>query len=106
MHLHCPKCGDLLAEDRETLYCRRGDMEFSRMLDERYRRHFAEKKEPAPDVRWSCKVGGDWFCPECGQKMEEVDGRILCHRCGINLAAFVRHLIEVHPHRTESGALI
>ena len=103
MPLHCPKCGDLLVEGQQTLYCPRGEMEFSPILDRAYRRHFADRVEPAPDVHWKCKIGGDWFCPQCGCKMRESEGRILCAECAVNLGAFVYHLIELHPHKTESG---
>ena len=81
MPLHCPKCGDVLSEERPTFYCGKGDMEFSVVLDRAFRRYFLEKLEPAPDTRWNCKVGGEWFCPQCGRRIQEQDGRILCDSC-------------------------
>jgi uncharacterized Zn finger protein (UPF0148 family) len=106
MPLHCPKCGAVLKTKSGTLYCDRGDMHFSPTLESAYRKHFDEKRERAPDVRWKCKVGGAWFCPKCGGPMRETEGRIWCDACEVNLGAFVYHLIEHHPHRSESGACI
>ena len=104
--MHCPKCGDVLSEERTTFYCCKGDMEFSITLDRAFRRYFLEKLETAPDTRWSCRVGGEWFCPQCGRRMQEKDGRILCDSCHLNLAGLIYTLIEHHPHRTESGGCI
>ena len=39
------------------------------------------------------------FCPQCGRKMLEVEGRILCYSRGVNLAPFTRHLIDLHPSK-------
>ena len=100
MSLHCPRCGDALVTTPDGLYCVRGDMHFSQILDAAYRKHFEQKSEPAPDVRWKCKIGGEWFCPVCAQKMEEVEGRMWCSACSVNLGAFVYHIVEHHPHST------
>lgn len=105
MPLYCPRCGDVLANEQGTYFCKRGDMYFSPILASAYRKHFEEKTEPAPDSRWKCVIGGNWYCPQCGKKMEETEGKILCRECGVNLGAWVYHIIEHHPHRTEAGTL-
>jgi rubrerythrin len=49
-------------------------------------------------------VGGDWFCPECGVKIEETSpGEVKCTICGHYITEFIYQLIERHPHKTPQG---
>ena len=54
MQLHCPKCGDVLAENADGhLACLRGRMELADELEERLRECYAEQTRTPPTMWYS-----------------------------------------------------
>src|SRR5215475_8123843 len=105
MQLHCPKCGDVLAENADgRLACLRGRMELADELEERLRECYAEQTRTPHDVVFAhggrpARIGGDWFCPGCGVAARELTpGDLRCPACSRSLVEFIHSLIERHPH--------
>jgi rubrerythrin len=101
--MFCPKCGDLLKEERGVFFCERGEMESSQRMAEGLYSRFVSKTENPEEFQFAKAgnrfVGGQWFCPGCGVLMqEEVPGAVRCPQCGRNLRNYLWELIELHPH--------
>jgi hypothetical protein len=97
--MYCPKCGEALKANPDGLYCQSGDMYLSQYMEQRLINCFVFKTEVPSSIRFRVKVGGKWFCPECGIRLNEVDGYIRCSKCHRSINEFVHQLIELHPHR-------
>lgn len=104
MPLHCPKCGDVLAEKDGHFVCLGGRMEFAPELEQRLRECYVEQTRKPRDFVFSyagrpARIGGDWFCPGCGVAAKEsTPGDLRCPTCSRSLVEFVYSLIERHPH--------
>ena len=100
--MYCPKCGDVLKEQRGVFVCERGQMELSQHIAERLYSEFVSKTEEPEDVRFTkagYRFGGQWFCPGCGVLMnEETPGAVKCPQCRRNVGKYLRQLVELHPH--------
>jgi uncharacterized Zn finger protein (UPF0148 family) len=105
--LHCPKCGARLERNaRGALECRAGQMEISRILEERLTECYVDESRAPRERRIpvTAAIGRSWFCPACGvPTTEATSGDVRCPRCARSLSEFLYHLIEFHPHR-EGGA--
>jgi ribosomal protein S27E len=100
MQLHCPKCGDVLAESTSgTLRCARGQMELSQELGERLLECYVLHARTPREKPFAFPVGGVWFCPACGVPTQERNpGDVRCTACSRSLAEFLHALVELHPH--------
>jgi uncharacterized Zn finger protein (UPF0148 family) len=105
MTLHCPKCGDVLTRSSDgELHCARGRMGLAKELEARLRECYAtETRRPRDTVLTyggqPRAIGGDWFCPGCGVRAQELTpGDLRCPDCSRSLGEFVQSLIERHPH--------
>ena len=100
--MYCPKCGDVLKEQRGVFVCERGQMELSQHIAERLYSCFVTKVEQPEEFRFTdgrYHFGGRWFCPGCGVLMdEEQPGAVRCPKCGRNIGKYVHQLAELHPH--------
>lgn len=96
-----PKCGDVLDESGAEVACKRGDMQLSEWLRVQLVRRFESPEAGEADVQspMSFVVGGEWYCPRCGVRMDEADGYIRCRSCGGTLNGLIMALVERHPHR-------
>ena len=101
--LHCPKCGARLERNaRGALECRAGQMEISRILEQRLTACYVDESRSPRELpaRNAAAIGGSWFCPGCGvATTEATPGDVRCPRCTKSLSEFLHHLIEFHPHR-------
>jgi rubrerythrin len=100
--MFCPKCGDLLKEQRGLFLCERGQMELSQHIAERLYSGFVSKTENPDEFQFTkagYRFGSQWFCPGCGVLMrEKVPGAVRCPQCGRNIGKYLYQLIELHPH--------
>ena len=99
--MHCPRCGAVLEEeDGLARRCAPGAMRLSehltRALDDCYVKNVRAPREG----RLPFRVGGTWYCPGCGVMLEEPSvGEVRCPACKRSLVEFIRHLVELHPHK-------
>jgi hypothetical protein len=100
-NVFCPKCGQQMALEDDHWRCVRGDMALSIKLE----RDLVEWCSAAPgshgDVKeLSFQIGGEWWCPLDGTRMEwSDDGYPICPNCGRILGWDLLYpLIELHPH--------
>ncbi len=102
--MYCPKCRKIMSVNaRGELVCDAGGMTLDRPISDAFREHFGDRVRPSPSKNWKVqRVGGVWFCPKCGKRMSEEDGKIECHACGADLTNYVFDLIELYPHRREN----
>ncbi len=96
--MFCPKCGDELVEMNDRLVCRSGRMELSQELAKRLRECFVARSRKLNEIKFGFRIGGNWFCPQCGVPTEEADGCVRCPQCGSNLNEFMFALTELAPH--------
>ena len=113
VNLHCPKCGDVLAESPDgNVKCLRGRMEFAQELAQRLRDCYVTKIRDPKDVKFTHRgkphpIGGSWFCPGCGIPAKETTpGDVRCPSCSRSLVEFMYSLIERHPHFNGEGGYI
>jgi hypothetical protein len=64
---------------------------------------FVERTREPREFQFRSAIGGRWFCPGCGVRMQEVEGRIACPVCDRCLNEFVIGLIERHPHQIQES---
>jgi uncharacterized Zn finger protein (UPF0148 family) len=98
--MYCPKCSELLQNIDGELTCVSGDMALSkRMENDLYECFVSCSREPR-EREFEFVWGGTWFCPGCGDQMiEGAKGAVRCPSCQRNLAEFIYHLVELHPHK-------
>ncbi|GEM_PF-1958222 len=97
--LHCPRCGDVLAERGDgRLECLTGRMPIGEALEAQLRACYVERSRRPVDGSLQDWVGGDWFCPGCGSMLNEfTPGDLRCPVCGEGFAEFIPAL-SVLPH--------
>lgn len=96
--MFCPKCGDELRNVKGELTCARGGMGLSKSMERRLLECYVLKSRVPTESKVSFLWGGTWYCPGCGVKAEEREGRVRCPQCSLNMNEFLHQLIEVHPH--------
>lgn len=82
----------------KTYRCVPGDMTLSGTMHQQLSEVFEGRRRPgkaSPTHR-----GGRWFCPGCGCPATSDAGHVQCPQCGESLDAFLRGLVELHPHLT------
>jgi hypothetical protein len=97
--VYCPKCGDRMNTDGNTLRCLRGDMLLSKKLYDGLLDVFIRSARASSENPLGFKVGGKWFCPKTGAPLVEENGYIKCKECGNSLNEFISPLVELHPHK-------
>jgi hypothetical protein len=97
--VYCARCGREMSLIRGVPTCATGDMPLSPHLAAVLADRFPVQA-PRPQ---SVPVGrrlGDWFCPGCGVAL---GAELCCPSCGRSLRDLLHELVELHPHRDESG---
>jgi len=97
--MYCPRCGCELSNEQDRVVCHHGNMELTKILEERLREVYVLKLRKSQDIQFSFKVGGKWFCPQCGIETLEEDGYIHCPNCKISMNEFISMLVEIHYHQ-------
>lgn len=96
--MYCPKCKDVMLEAGDIFTCVRGKMSASVDLARRLREY--EEKGKSPTTGKATQMGGHWFCPCCGDDLEEEEMSFHCRGCDRYLSKHVVYiLIELHPHQ-------
>src|SRR5262245_31309973 len=105
MALFCPRCGDVLRETPEGhLRCERGDVILSAELRDRLYECYRDATRRPNDIIFTYNgkphgVGGEWFCPGCGVRINETSpGKLICPVCSRSVVEFVYAIVEGHPH--------
>ncbi len=98
--MFCPKCGDLMSDDSGAPACSRGRMLLSIRMTSDLNECFIDKVRLPKENPAKRRIGGVWYCPGCGVRMEEQDGLVRCPQCRRCLNQFITALIELHPHST------
>ena len=96
--MYCPKCGDELISSPHGLFCQKGNMHLSQLMEKRLLACFVTKTEKPREFQLTYRSGGHWFCPGCGISVSEENGYNRCSKCHRNLNEFIYHLVEIHPH--------
>lgn len=97
--MYCPKCGRELSLEQDGLVCHHGKMELTKILEEKLREVYSLKLREPQDVQFEFKVGGKWFCPQCGVATTEENGYIRCPKCKTCMNEFIVMLVENHYHQ-------
>jgi hypothetical protein len=100
--MFCPKCGEELTDVDGDLTCVTGDMQLSPRMRDNLNECFVEKTRMPKDFV-NIRIGGTWFCPGCGVRMEAEGGRVVCSRCSRSINEFIFDLVERHPHRLDEA---
>jgi DNA-directed RNA polymerase subunit RPC12/RpoP len=99
----------LAFDKRQTWYCEAGDMQLSVQMARELEAAIREMPVVAiPDEDEHEPRKFPWYCPRCGQEVWATGDKLeeLCHECGFRLTSRqVYQLVEIHPHKTETGWL-
>jgi hypothetical protein len=80
------------------MVCPRGNMALSEAMANGLAAAFVDRSVVPSDQPFTFRVGGDWYCPGDGTRMNELAGVVRCPSCHIALNQFIYQLVEVHPH--------
>jgi hypothetical protein len=101
--MFCPMRGVEMTNVGGVLTCVPGDMPLSPRMQQSLIECFVDRTRMPRDSASSHQIGGAWFCPGCGVRAEENEGRLVCPSCSRSLNEFVYPLIELHPHRLDEA---
>ncbi len=96
--MFCPKCGDLMVESQDTLFCVKGNMFLSQNMLNKLNDVFIHKIRAPEKHKMLTGSGGKWFCPNHGKKMVNKDGYACCPICELGISEFIYELTRLNPH--------
>lgn len=97
--MFCPRCGDVLTRIEDgRLMCINGQMEVTKALEKKLEECYVLKLRQPREGKFSSRIGGQWFCPQCGVLIQEQDGDLRCSSCHQTINEFIFSLVEFHPH--------
>lgn len=89
--LHCPFCGQAMADDKGKLQCMSCSVKLPERLSGEMLQHYSAGVA-GYGKQLAFKDENRWHCPCCGDAIESVPGYITCTRCGKSLNPFVFRL--------------
>ena len=101
--MFCPMCGEEMSDVNGVLTCVPGEMPLSQRMQQSLIECFVDQSRMPREAKARADVGGTWFCPGCGVRVEEKEGRLVCPSCSRSLNEFLFALIELHPHRLDEA---
>ena len=96
--MFCPRCGDLMIESLDTLFCVRGNMFLSQNMLNKLNESFILQIRPPKNHELLTGTNGNWFCPNHGEKMVNKNGYACCPVCNLSISEFIYELTRLNPH--------
>ena len=96
--MYCPKCGDKMIPQNNTMFCERGGMLLSKTLYARFQARFLERVPEEPLLQRINRPKGNWFCPACGKPMKFSDGYLTCPDGHGSINDSIFDLNSLNPH--------
>ena len=92
--MFCPRCGEELTEVNGELQCEPGEMGLSPKMRRHLSECFVEKSRAPKEIALGFRVGGTWYCPGCGVRVEEEARRVACPIGSRSLNEFIWRRVE------------